>query len=162
MTIQQKAPEWGDLDLEDIEENSTIAFNANPTVLNPDTNTREPVVQNDPKEFEVGQGVPLRTPAVGEEFPPAAPDLKITNTGFVTSDEKAPDVKQEERYSYPVTARNTLNYPSLTLRDRFKQEADHNMIVTFVETIPEWQEDIAVQEFDEGSDNSYWTKNFCG
>ena len=152
LNINQKAPVINDIELDDITENSEIAFSVNTSKLNPSTNMMESTIENDPTGFDIGTGAALRVAASGEDAPPTAPSLDIDDDGNVTSDDDSPDIKQEEQYSYPLTAKNTLNYATTSERNNFEQETTRNIIVTFVEEIPEWQEDIPDQSFEEGSE----------
>ena len=149
LTIKQKAPTVEEFTPDDIAEGSDINVNIKDDY------------ENDPQEFDIGQGEAVRVPIPGDPDPPPAPLLDINNDGDVTSrnDEQAPDISQPEQYRYPVTARNTINYPTKALRDENQQEDTSDLILTFVEVIPEIK-DIADQEMNEGTTEVWSLINF--
>ena len=110
LTVNQKAPEWQNISIDPIDEMSDINISIGD------------LCDNDATEFEIGSGTALRTPAPGDPDPPPPPVLSIDNSGNITSDEQAPDVETPETYQYPLTARNTINYPTQSERDANKQE----------------------------------------
>lgn len=140
LTVTQKSPEWQTINIDPVNEFDEINF----SVLG--------FCDNDPTEFDIGNGRSLRTPGPGEPDPPPPPKLKIDNSGNVTAEDPAPDVETVETYSYPITARNTINYPSVAEREANKQEDFDNLALTIQEVIPKWKSPISNQEVDEGEE----------
>ena len=127
LNVRQKAPESTAITIDPFDEFSNIAF--------PLGN----FYSNDPTEYDIGTGTSLTQPGPGEDPSPPPPVLSADSAGNVTAQEAAPDVERVESYSYPITARNTINYPTRAERDANKQEDPSNFILTIQEVVPRWR-----------------------
>ena len=149
LIIKQKPPFWQDFAPE-VDEDAEIHFSVAQHVL------------NDPVEFDITPGSAVRRQRPGDPPVPPPPVLAIDNAGNVTAADVAPDIQMPEYYSYTVTARNTLNYPIKSLRDKHMQEDHYPMVLAVVEKIPKWKP-IAEQQVEEGDPIDFtltgWVEN---